>query len=113
MATQLLLESSTEYINSDIETVELAKKYIEEGVVGATSYTDCLHIALATIHNANILVSWKCNQLTNNRRFGILKEDKTGSLSVFPDLPLSGEPPCFQLYNLCEVMHHFFVTEQS
>lgn len=35
MATQLLLESSTEYINSDIETVELAKKYIEEGVVGA------------------------------------------------------------------------------
>lgn len=41
----------------DIERVKLAKKYIEEGVVGATSYADCLHIALATKHNANILLS--------------------------------------------------------
>jgi len=32
-------------VKSDIETVKLAKKYIEEGVVGATSYADCLHIA--------------------------------------------------------------------
>lgn len=53
------------YVKSDIETVNLAKKYIEEKVVGITSYFDCLHIALATIHNANILVSWNFKHIVN------------------------------------------------
>lgn len=55
--TKLLPKDSTEYVKSDIESAELAKRYIEDGIVGTTSYADCLHIALATIHNANILVS--------------------------------------------------------
>jgi len=54
----LLPKNSTVYVKSDIESAKLAKKYIDEGVVGPTSYSDCLHIALATIHNANILISW-------------------------------------------------------
>ncbi len=57
--TELLPKNSTVCVKSDIEAAQLAKKYIEEGVVGPTSYADCLHIALATIHNANILV--RCN----------------------------------------------------
>lgn len=61
----MLPNESTEYVKSDVETAELAKKYIEEGVVGATSYADCLHIALATIHNANILVSWNFKHIVN------------------------------------------------
>ena len=63
--TKLLPKLSTEYVKSDIETVKLAKKYIEEGVVGATSYADCLHIALATKHNANILLSWNFKHIVN------------------------------------------------
>ena len=63
--TKLLPNLSTEYVKSDIETVKLAKKYIEEGVVGATSYADCLHIALATKHNANILLSWNFKHIVN------------------------------------------------
>ncbi len=63
--TKLLPNLSTEYMKSDIETVKLAKKYIEEGVVGATSYADCLHIALATKHNANILLSWNFKHIVN------------------------------------------------
>ena len=55
----------TKYVKSDIESANLAKRYIEEGVVGATSYADCLHIALATIHNANILVSWNFKHIVN------------------------------------------------
>ena len=43
----------------------MAKKYIEDGVVGATSYADCLHIALATIHNVNILISWNFKHFVN------------------------------------------------
>ena len=63
--TKLLPNDSTEYVKSDIETVSLAKRYIEEGVVGATSYVDCLHIALATKYNANILVSWNFKHIVN------------------------------------------------
>lgn len=63
--TKLLPKDSTEYVKSDIESAELAKRYIEEGIVGATSYADCLHIALATIHNANILVSWNFKHIVN------------------------------------------------
>lgn len=60
-----LPKKSMYYVKSDIETVNLAKKYIEEKVVGITSYVDCLHIALATIHNANILVSWNFKHIVN------------------------------------------------
>lgn len=63
--TKLIPDDSTEYVKSDVETAELAKKYIEERVVGATSYADCLHIALATKHNANILVSWNFKHIVN------------------------------------------------
>lgn len=63
--TKLLPENSTEYVKSDIETANLAKKYIDEGIVGAISYADCLHIALATIHNANILISWNFKHIVN------------------------------------------------
>lgn len=65
VTTKLLPKNSTEYVKSDIETVNLAKKYIEEGVVGITSYVDCLHIALATKHNANILISWNFKHIVN------------------------------------------------
>src|SRR5680860_291332 len=40
----------TDYLDITDEAVELANQYIAEKVVGQTSYADCLHIALATIH---------------------------------------------------------------
>lgn len=61
----MLPEKSTEFVKSDIESVKLALKYIDEGVVGRISYTDCLHIALATIHNVNIRVSWNFKHIVN------------------------------------------------
>ncbi|MBK8391302.1 MAG: PIN domain-containing protein [Saprospiraceae bacterium] len=61
----LLPQNSTLLIKSDLEAAQLAKKYIDEKVVGPTSYADCLHIALATIHNANILVSWNFKHIVN------------------------------------------------
>ncbi|TXD82217.1 type II toxin-antitoxin system VapC family toxin [Subsaximicrobium wynnwilliamsii] len=62
---ELLPKDSTVYVKSDIESANLAKKYIDEGVVGPTSYADCLHIAMATIHNANILISWNFKHIVN------------------------------------------------
>ncbi len=60
-----LPESDTIFVESNDEATKLANQYIKEEVVGKTSFIDCLHIALATIHNANILVSWNFKHIVN------------------------------------------------
>ena len=44
--------NNTEFIETTDEAIDLAAQYIAEKVVGQTSFTDCLHIALATINHA-------------------------------------------------------------
>lgn len=58
-------ESYTEFLVDTEEAVSLATEYIKEKVVGATSYADCLHIALATVYQADILVSWNFKHIVN------------------------------------------------
>jgi len=60
--------NSREFITPAEDAVELARKYIDEKVVGQTSYADCLHIALATIHKADYLVSWNFKHIVNVQR---------------------------------------------
>jgi len=50
------------------ETLHLADCYIAENVVGKTSREDCLHIALATVYRADILVSWNFKHIVNVKR---------------------------------------------
>lgn len=47
------------------EAIQLARSYIKENVVGITSFDDCVHIALATIHKVDILVSWNFKHIVN------------------------------------------------
>lgn len=47
------------------EVLTLAAKYVEEKVVGETSLGDCIHIATATVHRADILVSWNFKHIVN------------------------------------------------
>lgn len=47
------------------EALSLAKSYMAEKVVGQTSFDDCVHIALATIHKVDILVSWNFKHIVN------------------------------------------------
>jgi (p)ppGpp synthase/HD superfamily hydrolase len=49
----------------DEEAIQLAEAYLKEKVVGATSRADCYHIALATIHKADLLVSWNFKHIVN------------------------------------------------
>ena len=50
------------------EARQLADKYIAENVVGKTSYDDCCHIALATIHRVDVLASWNFKHIVNLTR---------------------------------------------
>jgi predicted nucleic acid-binding protein len=70
-----------EIVKVNDEAINLAKAYIKDNVVGKTSYDDCVHIALATIHKVDILVSWNFKHIVNvyrirgynsvNLRFGL------------------------------------------
>ena len=42
--------------------------YISEKVVGRTSFTDCLHIAIATANRADFLFSWNFKHIVNIER---------------------------------------------
>ena len=59
---------SIEIIENSINATDLAIAYIEEKVVGKTSIFDCNHIALATLNNADILVSWNFKHIVNVNR---------------------------------------------
>ena len=50
------------------EATHLADCYLAENVVGKTSREDCLHIALATVYRADILVSWNFKHIVNVKR---------------------------------------------
>jgi predicted nucleic acid-binding protein len=58
----------TEFVEADIEAINLAQEYISEKVVGQTSFADCLHIAIATISKADYLISWNFKHIVNEKR---------------------------------------------
>jgi len=53
-----LPESQIEQVVSTDESDNLAERYIAENVVGESSLNDCKHVALATLAEADVLVSW-------------------------------------------------------
>jgi len=61
-------EENIEFLETTHEATELADTYIKENVVGETCRADCLHIALATLNNADILVSWNFKHIVNVNR---------------------------------------------
>jgi len=50
------------------EAVALADTYLLEKVVGQTSREDCFHIALATLNQVDILLSWNFKHIVNYTR---------------------------------------------
>ncbi len=60
-----LPQEHLEMLQITAEAISLANSYITENVVGKTSFDDCLHIALATIHKVDILVSWSFKHIVN------------------------------------------------
>jgi len=47
------------------ESVELARNILSSGLLPATADRDALHIALASVCNMDILLSWNCRHIAN------------------------------------------------
>ena len=50
----------------------LAEALIEQGVMPRQSATDALHVAVATVHDMDVLVTWNCRHLANAEMLGAL-----------------------------------------
>ena len=64
LITEIPLENRTDITISD-EAITLAETYINEGALTNKSYNDALHIALATLNNADVLASWNFKHIVN------------------------------------------------
>jgi len=54
-----------EFVEVTEEAFKLAEMYLAENVVGRTNADDCRHIATATIHKVDYLVSWNFKHIVN------------------------------------------------
>ena len=60
-----LNNADIEFVFNNEECINLANLYIKEGVVGQTSFDDCQHIAIATVHKVDVLASWNFKHIVN------------------------------------------------
>lgn len=60
-----LPEASLEFVHQNKESETLAAKYIQQGVVSQKMLADAMHIALATVIKADVLVSWNFRHIVN------------------------------------------------
>jgi predicted nucleic acid-binding protein len=58
-----LMESQAIRVTAGKEVNELVGRYITEKVVDQSCFSDCVHIALATLSHADVLVSWNLKHM--------------------------------------------------
>ena len=47
------------------EVHDLAERYIEKGIIPKSKIEDAMHVAYATVHEMDVLLSWNFRQLAN------------------------------------------------
>jgi len=57
---------------SSLEIERLADLYLAQGIIPAKKREDALHVAHATVHGLDILLSWNFKHLANVRREGLV-----------------------------------------
>jgi len=58
-----LMQSQAIRVTAGKEVNELAGRYITEKVVDQSCFSDCVHVALATLSHADVLVSWNLKHM--------------------------------------------------
>ncbi len=97
---QLLLDIIKEFspkrLIIDQEVVELAQKYIAEGVLPANKFEDAVHAAVATIFEMDALISWNLKHLSNLKKMEMIngvnmKEGYSKRLELITPMEVSDE----------------------
>lgn len=77
------------------ETLQLQEAYLNAGIVSQRSATDALHVALATVSGASMIVSWNFRHIVNFQR--IPKYNAVNKLHGYNDIAI---------YSPLEVIEH-------
>lgn len=77
------------------ETLQLQQAYLNAGIVSERSATDALHVALATVSGASMIVSWNFRHIVNFQR--IPKYNAVNKLHGYNDIAI---------YSPLEVVEH-------
>lgn len=65
---RLQILEDIEFLDILDEAAELADKLLSEGCLPKKTAEDALHIAIATIHRMNYLLTWNCKHIANSER---------------------------------------------
>ena len=52
-------------VEENKESLEVSERYIEYGVLNQKSFDDCRHMAIATVFNCDLIVSWNFKHFVN------------------------------------------------
>jgi predicted nucleic acid-binding protein len=63
----LLRQAPLLLLELDDEVFELAEKYIDEGIFPIKYRDDAIHVALASVYNCNVVVSWNFKHMVKIR----------------------------------------------
>lgn len=91
------LASSLDALTITRDVLEIVETYIDRRVMPADPAGDALHLAVASFHRCDFLVTWNCRHLANANKFGHIRR-VNGLLglmvpSLVTPLELLGEDP--------------------
>ena len=61
-------------LDVNLEAENLAKNLITEKALPAKAVTDALHIAVASVHGVNYLLSWNCKHIANAEMRSVIEK---------------------------------------
>ena len=67
------LLSSLPLVPLELEIAEIVRVYIEHKVMPNDPVGDALHLALASFHKCDFLLTWNCRHLANANKFGHIR----------------------------------------
>lgn len=64
-------------LTTPIEIVDIVDTYISRQLMPAVTKGDALHLALASYHNCDFLLTWNCQHLANANKFAHIRRINT------------------------------------
>ena len=81
-AERLTLIQDLPLLTIEDEIAEIVDIYIQHKVMPADPSGDALHLAIASFHKCDFLVTWNCRHIANANKFGHIRRINT-SLGLF------------------------------
>jgi hypothetical protein len=72
-AAKIPLLNNIQQLSLDDEVLRIAETYVREFVMPKEPIADALHLALASYHRCDVLLTWNCAHLANARKYGHIR----------------------------------------